>query len=345
MSNTVSEAMGGYLFAHFIGEETELSEQIYFSLSRNGLNFTDMNKLNPVLISNVGERGVRDPFLCRSHEGDKFFIIATDLSIHSRGGWFKNEQGYYDASTTGSRYLVLWESPDLINWSEPRLIDVAPQNAGMAWAPEIIYDEAASEYVIFFSSSIMDPVTKYKAKPNAIYCVRSRDMINFSNTELFIDNQDGREIIDTTILKINNFYYAVSKDGDNSEKGGGIVIHKSSDLKNWIKVLDLDDLCLDLSEAGVDVLDNSSLEGPELFLYNKSDWENPNVPEYGIIADRYMAGNGYLPLKTTDIEDKTGASWKVLSHNEYNFDRLKKRHGTILPLTKDEVQRLSKHFM
>ncbi len=100
-----------------------------------------MNNAKPVLTSTVGELGVRDPYIYRSPEGDRFFLIATDLSIYHRGGWKKNEQGYYDPSTTGSHYLVLWESTDLVNWGTPKHIKVAPENAGMAWAPEMIYND------------------------------------------------------------------------------------------------------------------------------------------------------------------------------------------------------------
>lgn len=346
----------GYLFGHFIGEETENSEQIYFAVSNDGLHFEDCNQKKPVLISTVGECGVRDPYLCRSKEGDRFFLVATDLSIHNRGGWCINEQGYYDASTTGSQYLVLWESEDLIHWGEPKLLDVAPQNAGMAWAPEMIYHDETGEYIIFFASSIMDPKTKYKAKPNAIYYVATRDFVHFSETKIFIDNQtdgesDGklREIIDTTVIKIKDVYYSASKDGDNAEANGGIRIMKTRDLLNassWEKVLDLDELHLDVQGLRIDVLDNSTLEGPELFQYNKKDWADPDVPEYGIMADQYSVGAGYLPITTTDLEDTTNkmGSWKLLSEEEYSFDQLKKRHGTIMRITKDEVDRIKKYF-
>lgn len=340
----------GYLFAHFIGEQDEKSEQIYFAVSEDGLHFKDMNHCKPILISNIGEKGVRDPFLYRSAEGDRFFLIATDLSIFHRGGWFQNEQGYYDASTTGSNSLVFWESNDLVNWSEPRLLPVAPVNAGMAWAPEMIYDEETGEYVIFFSSSIMNPDTKMKAKPNTIFYVTTRDFVHFSDTKIFIDNQsdpDGkkREIIDTTIIKIGDFYYSASKDGDNAETNGGIRILKTKTLFNpdsWEKVLDLDELNLSIEGLGIKNLDNGDLEGPELFQYNKKDWADANVPEYGIIADRFQADLGYLPFKTTDFEDKNNAkgSWKVLSEDEYSFDKLKKRHGTILNITGNELQRI-----
>lgn len=346
----------GYLFGHFIGEGAEDQEQIYFAVSEDGLHYTDMNGGKPILVSNIGEKGVRDPFLYRSHEGDRFFLVATDLSIFHRGGWFQNEQGYYDASTTGSPYLVIWESLDLVHWGEPKLAKVAPENAGMAWAPEMIYNEETGEYIIFFASSIMNPETKYKAKPNAIYYVATRDFVNFSETKLFIDNQtDGepqgraREIIDTTVMKVGDWYYSASKDGDNFEENGGIRVMKNQNLLDptgWVKVLDLDELDMDLSEYGNRTLDNGLLEGPELFRFNKKDWADSQMPEYGMIADQYAIGAGYVPMKIIDFEDKDNSrkSWKLLSPSEYSFDKLKKRHGTVMNITKDELNRLKKHF-
>ncbi|MDO4189524.1 MAG: glycoside hydrolase family 43 protein [Lachnospiraceae bacterium] len=344
----------GYLFAHFIGEQDANQEQIYFSVSEDGLNFKDLNSCKPVLISNIGEKGVRDPYLYRSPKGNKFYLIATDLSIYNRGGWFQNEQGYYDASTTGSSNLVLWESEDLINWSEPRLLPVAPKNAGMAWAPEMIYNDETEEFIIFFSSSIMNPATKMKAKPNAIYYVATKDFVNFSDTKIFIDNQsdpDGksREIIDTTVIKIGDYYYSASKDGDNAEANGGIRILRTKtllDANSWEKVLDLDELNLSIDGLGIKRMDNGDLEGPELFMYNPKDWADSNVPEYGLMADRFQADLGYLPLKTTDIEDRDNSkgSWTVLSDKDYSFDKLKKRHGTIMNITSAELEKLKNHY-
>jgi len=346
------EDFEGYLFGHFIGEGGPLEEQIYFALSTEGMHFCDLNDRKPILISSVGEKGVRDPFLYRSAEGDRFFLVATDLSIYNRGGWFQNEQGYYDASTTGSSYLVVWESLDLVHWSEARLVPAAPANAGMAWAPEMIYHEETGEYIIFFASSIMNPKTKYKAKPNAIYYVATRDFVTYTEPKLFIDNQtdgaiDGkeREIIDTTVLRVGEYYYSLSKDGDNAEANGGIRLLKTKtllDASSWEKVLDLDELGLDLSKVKINVVDNSSLEGPELFVINCKDRVQKDVPEYGMIADQYAIGAGYLPFRTTDLEKKD--AWSVLGPEEHSFDKLKKRHGTVLRITKVEALRLEKAF-
>ena len=344
----------GYLFGHFIGEGTPNDEQIYFATSNDGLNFKDRNNGKPVLTSTIGEKGVRDPYIYRSPEGARFFLVATDLSICNRGGWRMNAQGYYDASTTGSHNLVLWQSLDLVNWGEPKLIKVAPENAGMAWAPEMIFDDETGNYIIFFASSIMNPETKYKDKPNAIYYVSTRDFETYSEPKILIDNQTDnevtqkqREIIDTTIIKIGDMYYSASKDGDNNEKNGGIRIMKNTSLTNpdgWEKVLDLDELGLSLTGQKVNTLDNSTLEGPELFQFNKKDWSDPNVPEYGLMADQYSVSGGYLPLTMTDIEDTTGNAWKILKNTEYSFDKLKKRHGTILRITGEELKRLELMF-
>ena len=350
----------GYLFGHFIGEGAANQEQIYFAISEDGRNFTDMNSGQPVITSTVGELGLRDPYMYRSPEGDRFFIVATDLSIFNRGGWKKNEQGYYDPSTTGSHYLVVYESTDLVNWGAPKHIKVAPENAGMAWAPEMIYHEESGQYIIFFASSIMNPETKYKAKPNAIYYVATRDFVNFSETKLLIDNQtDGvaeggtpREIIDTTIIKIGDWYYSASKDGDNAEANGGIRVMKTQNLldyTSWEKVYDLDELNLDLTGlTGLrnGRIDNSTLEGPEFFRFNKKDWADPDVPEYGLFADQYASGSGYLPIITTNVEDVDNSenSWKILRPGEYSFDTLRKRHGTIVNLTQAELDRVKEAY-
>ena len=50
--------MAGYLFVHFTGEQKD-GEQIYFSISRDGLHWEDLNDGQPVLYSHLGMQGVR----------------------------------------------------------------------------------------------------------------------------------------------------------------------------------------------------------------------------------------------------------------------------------------------
>ena len=66
-----------YLFAYFKGEGLAQGEQIYFAASRDGLNWKDLNGGNPVLTSSLGEKGLRDPFIMRSADGDKFALSGN----------------------------------------------------------------------------------------------------------------------------------------------------------------------------------------------------------------------------------------------------------------------------
>ena len=104
------KAYSAYLFAYFKGEGLAQGEQIYFAVSRDGLHWTDLNDGNPVLTSSLGEKGLRDPFIMRSADGKKFFVIATDLKINGNGNWSA-------AQTTGSKSIMVWESSDLVHWS------------------------------------------------------------------------------------------------------------------------------------------------------------------------------------------------------------------------------------
>ena len=115
-------AYTGYLFVHFTGEE-KLGEQIYFALSRDGLHWMDLNEGKPVLVSDIGEAGVRDPFILRNPLNGKYVIIATDLRIEAGKGWTA-------AQEEGSRNLIVWESEDMVNWDGPFCAEVGIPEAG-----------------------------------------------------------------------------------------------------------------------------------------------------------------------------------------------------------------------
>ncbi len=382
-----------YLFGHFVGEgygktvsgqKVATGEQIFFALADvdQGLNFKDMygskmNALVPALPpSEVGERGVRDPFMYRSPEGDTFYLIATDLSVYTRGGW-GNNNGTNKFTITGSHSITLWESHDLVNWTDARLIEVAAPNAGMAWAPEMIYSEETGEYVIFFSSTIIEDKAIHER--DCIYYTTTRDFVHFGETKKFIKNQpypegkedpqkaqdspkainnNERKIIDASVMKIGDWYYSACKDGDNHEDGG-ILIQKTQklfDINSWQKVLDLDDLGFKSpwsyrapNGSNKNILNNNCLEGPEWFILNQKDriGEDKTIPEYGLMADFYAdTSKGYMPFATTNVEDADNSqgSWRQLkSGTDYSWDAQTKRHGTILRITAEEANRLKEH--
>jgi len=83
-STTRAEEYEGYAFAYFTGNSIA-GEKIYLAASKgnDALQWNELNGAQPILTSTQGTKGLRDPFLIRSHEGDKFFLLATDLSIGS----------------------------------------------------------------------------------------------------------------------------------------------------------------------------------------------------------------------------------------------------------------------
>ena len=375
----------GYLFCHFTGQEGNADhEQIYFALAGEGegLKFTDMNNKRPVLRADnldeetmkLSDGGVRDPSIYRSPEGDTYFILATNLSVYKRGGW-NNNNGANKFTIKGKHSIVLWESHDLVEWSEPKFIEVAREDAGMAWAPEIIYHEESGQYVIFFSSTIIkdddDGSGPYISERDCIYYTTTRDFVHFGETKKFLGNQpypngqedsrkqsdspkainnNERKIIDAAVIKVGDYYYSAAKDGDNHEPGG-ILIQRTQDLlgNDWEKMYHIKDLGL----TGAPVtLDNSQLEGPEWFHYNVDDRTDPDVDEIGLMADMYMGNKGYLPLSTTDIEDSDNSnnSWRLLEKNkDYYFGtadegNLIKRHGSIMRLTADEIEAIQEAY-
>lgn len=61
-------AYEGYMFAYFTGNDIA-GEKIYFAASNgnNALDWTELNGGQPALTSTKGTKGLRDPFIIRSH--------------------------------------------------------------------------------------------------------------------------------------------------------------------------------------------------------------------------------------------------------------------------------------
>jgi hypothetical protein len=298
-----NKSFTSYLMSHFTGDH-DRGEQIYFAISKDGLNWIDLNAGQPVLTSDIGEKGVRDPFILRSSEGDKFFMIATDLRIANGKGWNA-------AQTAGSKSIMVWESNDLVNWSEPRMIEVAPPNAGDAWAPEAFYDEKTGEYVVYWASRVFDQNGNFG--PHHIYYAKTRDFRSFTKPTLFIERSGDRNIIDTTIIKDKKFYYRYSGDGQ-------ITIEKSEHLLGpWSNIGTIE------ASTG---LSGHDVEGPLIFKFNDRD-------EWCLMVDQYATGKGYLPLRTTYL---LSGEFTKLTTSDYSLGSTKKRHGSVIPLTEEEYE-------
>lgn len=320
-----------YLFAFF---PSNSEEQLYMAAGKDHLHFTDLNDGNPVLTSEIGDKGVRDPYIFRAKEGDHFYMIATDLKVQTTG-WSVAQYG-------GSLRLLVWESDDLVNWSKPRLAEVglnasdfeALGKVGCLWAPEAIYDEKTGEYVVFWASMTSNEGESHQVT----YYSKTRDFVNFTTAKKFIDRGSKQHCIDTSMVEVDGKYYRVSADTvANGGQDSEIIIETSdSVLGQWTRLCKMDDLAGGMANYDAYYKENpvrfvgGVVEGPELFPLNDGK-------TWGLYTDNY-GGVGYIPVTTTDISDVSGKSWTAYTKNQYNFGSLKKRHGSIMGITADEYK-------
>ena len=303
----------GYLMAHF-DHEWPYGEQIYLAHSSDGLHWNDLNGGQPVLRSTVGTEGVRDPALIRSPEGDRYWIIATDLHIASGTSWD-------DAVNRASTSLVVWESTNLVDWSAPRLADVAGgiQGAGNAWAPEAIFDPATNDYVVYWATHApLNGIWKHR-----IYYSRTKDFRTFTAAQVYIDRPGHQGIIDTQIVEVPDStggyrYYRASADGH-------IAIEASNSiLGSWTPIGDLSHMGISNGTGGGNVV-----EGPMWMPFN-------NGTSWALWLDQFATGRGYMPIRSGNL----GSTRNFQVVEDYSLGTTLKRHGSILQLTAAESGRV-----
>ena len=319
------EPLEGYAFAYFTGEGLANGEQIYFAASRGNdpLHWDELNDGQPVLTSTQGDKGVRDPFIIRSPEGDKFYMIATDLKIYGNGDWD-------GAQRHGSKYIEVWESTDLVHWSDQRHVRVSPDTAGNTWAPEAYYDTSIGAYVVFWASKLYaedDPDHTGNTYNRMMYAT-TRDFRTFTEPKVW--NDPGYSVIDSTVVEHQGTYYRFTKDERNNTSttpcSKFILEEKSDELRDlsWDFVGDC------IGKATTDSPGIARGEGPTIFKSNTEDKWYLFIDEFG--------GRGYVPFETTDLE-----SGKFTMVANYELPS-RPRHGTVLPVTKAELDRLRATF-
>ncbi|WP_069385478.1 family 43 glycosylhydrolase [Cellulosimicrobium cellulans] len=320
------EELEGYLFSYFVGEGTATGEQVYFGLSQGNdpLKYRNLNDNQPVLTSELGEKGLRDPFIIRSPEGDKFYQIATDLRIYDGNGWDA-------AQRHGSRSIMVWESTDLVNWTDQRLVEVSPETAGNTWAPEAYYDESIDAYVVFWASKLYaedDPQHTGNSYNRMMYAT-TRDFVTFSEAKVWVD--PGYSVIDSTVAQDDDgTFYRFTKDERNNTSSTPcskfILAERSEELlsTDWEYVTD----CIGKANSISGGINQG--EGPTIFRSNTEDKWYLFIDEFG--------GRGYVPFESTSLD---AAEWTMST--DYQMPS-RPRHGTVLPVTQAEYDRLLKAY-
>jgi len=298
-----------FLFTYFTGNSPE-NEQICYALSDDGYNYTLLNQGLPVIKSDsiAITQCVRDPHILRAEDGKTFYMVATDMK--SDLGWASN------------RGLVMMKSTDLVNWTHstvnfPTKYPKTWKNVTRVWAPETIYDHKAGKYMVFFSLLTNDGKLDHD---KIFYQYANKDFTDLEGEPQFLfDNGsatiDGDIVFNEADRKFHLFY--------KSEAGGGIYQAVADQLtapegqplgSQWTKVPGRVEVCKRPVE-GVGVC--KSLDG--------KSW----IVMYDCYGDGHYQFCRSADLKTFE--------WVADTKTHGAFTP---RHGTIMPITQAEKDRL-----
>ncbi|HEU0126711.1 family 43 glycosylhydrolase [Flavobacterium sp.] len=211
-----------------------------------------------------------------------------------------------------NRAMVLLKSTDLVNWKSS-IVNIQTtfsgnENLKRVWAPQTIYDAKAGKYMIYFSM-------QHAGGPDKIYyAYANKDFTALEGEpKLLFVPKSGNACIDGDIIEKNGEYHLFYKT-ETSTPGIKVAVTKDLTSGNWVE----NDNYLQQTKDGV--------EGSSVFKLNNSD-------EYILMYDVYTKGR-YQFTKTKDLEN-----FKVIDQ-DISMD-FNPRHGTILPITRSELTRIT----
>ncbi|KAK3401584.1 hypothetical protein B0T20DRAFT_492386 [Sordaria brevicollis] len=316
LSQRADSSLAGYLGVFFLGADP----YVYFYLSNgnNPISFKALNRGSPIFKPTKGTGGVRDPTIIPgggSEAGKKWYIIGTDLNI-AKTTWDA-------AQRKGSKGIFVWESTDLINWVNERLVVVEDNTAGMVWAPEAIWDPAKGQYLVHWASKFYptsDP--NHTGNPSAIkirYAYTS-DFKTFSTPQTYID-RSPTNIIDLTFLPLQP---------NTSSSQSFLRFMKDESLKTVFVETSTTGLFGTWTRpGGSSAIIQSGVEGPAAY------WDNTVAGKVHLLLDFY-GSDGYRPYESSNPGANSG--WTASSRGGWPSGL---RHGSVLPVDQTIYQRLS----
>ncbi len=296
--------MVAYLFTYFTGNAPE-KEQICYALSDDGYNYTPLNHGAPVISS--------DTIALTQCVRDPHILRCEDgktfymvcTDMRSSLGWASN------------RGMVLLKSADLINWQHtainfPTRYTKAWKNVTRVWAPETIYDRQAGKYMVFYSLRTSDE----KSYDKIYYQYANPDFTDLEGEPQWLFDA-GNATIDGDIVynPADQLYHLFYK----QESGRGIYQATARQLTDKWQMLPGNVEQTKESVEGVGVC--RTIDG--------QSWI--------IMYDCY--GNGHYQFcRSADLKTFQ------LVQNTKTKGAFTPRHGTVIPITRAEKERLIKEF-
>ena len=285
-----------YMFSYFINNGTD---GLHLAYSKDGFKWQSLKHgssfLQPVLRK---DKLMRDPCIIRG--ADNLFHMVWTVS------W--NDKGIGYAS-----------SKDLVHWSEQQFIPVMENedSARNCWAPEITWDAAHKQYLIYWATTISgkfsNDVNVEKGYSHRVYYVTTKDFKSYSETKLLYDK--GFNVIDATIVRNGKQYLMFLKD----------ETPKPVPQKN-IRLATSLQLTGDFSEPSTPITGNYWAEGPTAIKIG-TNWI--------VYFDKYR-DHTYGAVSSKDL-----VNWSDIS-NQVSFPK-GTRHGTVFSISKQEFNKFFNH--
>ncbi|MDY0908626.1 immunoglobulin-like domain-containing protein [Microbacterium sp. CFBP9034] len=342
----------GYAAAYF---KADNDEKIYQAATAGNdfFSFAPVNGGAPTIVSTADTTGLRDPYVIRSAEGDKYYMIATDLCIGCTGDWGA-------AQSNGSLKIEVWESTDMKSWvrtnGQNAGITINQPEAGMTWAPEAYWDDDLQSYVVFFASRLYNDVAHTSGPGHArMFYVLTRDFKTFTYPPTTWQDT-GYARIDSTVTKIDDYYYRFTKNEDGGaagtlEAGKDIFLERSKVLtapttqSSWTadpgttwQLTDTNMTRLETNQVG---------EGPEIVKLNAGDPNNTAEGDgYVFLVDNYGAGGYRAFLTDADAIASSTQSDRLSKRAEWVVRPqgglpASPRHGSFVSVTKSVLTALN----
>jgi hypothetical protein len=276
-----------YLFAYF---KDNGEDGLHLAFSNDGYTWQALKHDSSFLTPTAGkDKLMRDPCIVQGTDGT-FHMVWTV-------SW--NEKGIGYAS-----------SRDLIHWSAQRYLPVMEHEEGArnCWAPEIFYDAASHQFMIYWATTITGQFTEtLSARENAynhrVYFVTTRDFETFSKAALLYNQ--GFNVIDATVIKHKKKYTMFLKDETIEPPQKNIRISTSKKISTGY------------GRPGAPITGNYWAEGPTC-LKTDDQW----IVYFDKYTDHKMGA-----VSSDDLISWTDISEKV------SFPE-GARHGTVFPITK-----------
>lgn len=285
------DRLTAYLAAFMTGSD---QEHMYYAVAdgKDGIHFKMLNGGQPVLDAHYDDCLIRDPHLFLDQDGI-WHVVAT-------------------VSWTNAPFTI-WDSKDLIHWTDERLVNVAPENSTKTWAPELAYDPESDQYFAYWTGEVGGDWSTA-----SIYYSTTRDFHEWSAPKILLSEEDG--ILDADIIRNKDGRTYIFYRRENS------ICFVSSDhsFGPWS----------DYRKA----VPTEDVEGPYVFEMNGG-------AGYGLVFDYFRSGAGFGLFHSDDLENWTAVTneEEPLYNGKISFpDGI--RHGSIVGITQEEYDALVEAF-